>query len=293
MKAISREDLIKKLREKVNNHKSILGCGAGTGITAKMVDGIADLIIIYNSGRFRMAGCGSLAGQLPYGDANTIVLEMANEILPQTTKTPVVAGVCGTDPMRNMNVFLQQLKSIGIAGIQNYPTVGLYDGVFRQNLEETGMGYSLEVEMISKASQLGFLTCPYVFDEKQAEDMATAGADIIVAHMGLTAKGTIGARSTITLEQASKKIESIANAALKVNPKILITCHGGPIATPDDMKYIFENVKNIHGFWGASSIERLAVEKAIPELASQFSNLQMHKDLEFTHTPLNYFKAKL
>jgi len=217
-----------------------------------------------------MAGRGSLAGLMPYGDANAIVVEMAAEVLPIVRSTPVLAGVCGTDPFRRMEVFLPQLSAMGFAGVQNFPTVGLIDGVFRKNLEETGMGYGLEVEMIRIAHSLGLLTCPYVFDESQAREMAEAGADIVVAHMGLTVKGSIGAQTALTLQAASEKVESIRVAATKMNPDILIVCHGGPIAELEDVTYVLTRTRGVHGFFGASSIERLAVEVAITEQTRAF-----------------------
>jgi predicted TIM-barrel enzyme len=248
-----------------------LGVGAGTGISAKFAEaGGADLIIIYNSGRYRMAGRGSLAGLLPYGDANQIVVDMAGEVLPVVKQTPVLAGVCGTDPFRRMEVFLPQLKALGFAGVQNFPTVGLIDGVFRQNLEETGMGYGLEIEMIRLAHSLDMLTCPYVFDEEDAASMAEAGADVLVAHMGLTTKGSIGATTALTLEQAAGRVQAIRDAGVAVSPDVLIICHGGPIAEPEDAKYILENTNGVHGFFGASSIERLAVERGITEQTRAF-----------------------
>jgi predicted TIM-barrel enzyme len=245
--------------------------GAGTGISAKFAEaGGADLIIIYNSGRYRMAGRGSLAGLLPYGDANQIVVDMAAEVLPVVKQTPVMAGVCGTDPFRQMDVFLPQLHALGFAGVQNFPTVGLFDGTFRQNLEETNMGYGLEVEMIRVARKLEMLTCPYVFTAEEARLMAEAGADVLVAHMGLTTKGTIGARTALTLDQAAERVQAIRDGGAAVNPDVLVICHGGPIAEPEDARFILEHARGVHGFFGASSIERLAVERAITEQTRAF-----------------------
>jgi predicted TIM-barrel enzyme len=253
----------------------ILGAGAGTGISAKCAEAAgADLIIIYNSGRYRMAGRGSLAGLMPYGDANAIVMEMAREVLPIVRKTPVLAGVCGTDPFRIMDLFLRDLKGLGFSGVQNFPTVGLIDGLFRENLEETGMGYALEVEMIARAHELDLLTCPYVFNEDEARAMAKAGADLLIAHMGLTTKGTIGARTAITLDQAVERIQAIQKAAVSIQPEILVLCHGGPIADPADAQYIFSRTQGVCGFFGASSIERLPTELAITERVRSFKNLK-------------------
>jgi predicted TIM-barrel enzyme len=272
--AIKRSDIIAKLRREVASGKIILGAGAGTGISAKSGEaGGVDLIIIYNSGRYRMAGRGSLAGLLSYGDANQIVVEMGSEVLPVVKHTPVLAGVCGTDPFRIMEVFLKQLKEQGFSGVQNFPTVGLIDGVFRQNLEETGMGYDLEVEMIKKAHELDLLTTPYVFDEEQAKKMAAAGADIIVAHMGLTTKGTIGAKTALTLDDAVKKVQALCDAAKSVNPDIMVLCHGGPIAEPQDAQYVIARTNGVDGFFGASSIERFATEVGIKQQAEAFKNI--------------------
>jgi predicted TIM-barrel enzyme len=232
-----------------------------------------DIIIIYNSGRYRMAGRGSLAGLLPYGDANAIVMEMAREVLPVVEHTPVLAGVCGTDPFRLMDVFLEEVKAAGFTGVQNFPTVGLFDGVFRQNLEETGMGYGLEVEMIRMAHELDLLTCPYVFTPEDARAMAEAGADVLVPHMGLTTKGSIGAQTAVTLEEAAKRVQAMHDAAKEVNPDIIVLCHGGPIAEPEDAQYILQHTKGVAGFFGASSIERLATERAITEQARRFKSI--------------------
>jgi len=268
---LSREQCLARLRETVRQGVPILGVGAGTGISAKFAEaGGADLIIIYNSGRYRMAGRGSLAGLLAYGDANQIVVDMAAEVLPVVKQTPVMAGVCGTDPFRQMDVFLPQLHALGFAGVQNFPTVGLFDGTFRQNLEETNMGYGLEVEMIRVARKLEMLTCPYVFTAEEARLMAEAGADVLVAHMGLTTKGTIGARTALTLDQAAERVQAIRDGGAAVNPDVLVICHGGPIAEPEDARFILEHTRGVDGFFGASSIERLAVERAITEQTRAF-----------------------
>ena len=255
----------------------VLGAGAGTGISAKCAEaGGADLVIIYNSGRYRMAGRGSLAGLMPYGDANAIVMEMAREVLPVVRKTPVLAGVCGTDPFRVMDRFLRDLKQLGFSGVQNFPTVGLIDGQFRESLEETGMGFNLEVEMIARARELDLLTCPYVFNQDQAKAMAKAGADLLIAHMGLTTKGSIGARTAITLDESVARIQAIREAAVSVRPEILVLCHGGPIAEPDDVQYVFSRTCGVSGFFGASSIERLPTERAITEQVTSFKKLNIH-----------------
>ncbi|MCL6522735.1 MAG: phosphoenolpyruvate hydrolase family protein, partial [Firmicutes bacterium] len=251
---MTREEALRRLRAEVAAGRPVIGAGAGTGISAKFAEkGGVDLIIIYNSGRYRMAGRGSLAGLMPYGDANAIVMEMAREVLPVVEETPVLAGVCGTDPFRLMDVFLREVKEAGFTGVQNFPTVGLIDGVFRQNLEETGMGFDLEVEMIRKAHELDLLTCPYVFDEEQARAMAKAGADVLVPHMGLTAKGSIGARTVLTLEEAARRVQAMHDAAKEVNPDILVLCHGGPIAEPEDAQYVLQHTRGVAGFFGASS----------------------------------------
>jgi len=274
--AFTREEALNKLRKTVAEGRPIIGAGAGTGISAKFAEkGGVDLIIIYNSGRYRMAGRGSLAGLMPYGDANGIVVEMASEVLPVVKDTPVLAGICGTDPFRLMPVFIKQLKEIGFSGVQNFPTVGLIDGVFRQNLEETGMGYDLEIEGIRIAHENDMLTCPYVFSEEDAVKMAEAGADVLVAHMGLTTKGSIGAYTALTLEKAAKKVQAIHDAAKAVREDILVICHGGPIAEPEDAQYIFEHTEGIAGFFGASSIERLPTEVAITEQAAKFKGLRI------------------
>jgi predicted TIM-barrel enzyme len=270
----TRKDHLVQLWAVAQSGRPIVGAGAGTGLSAKCAEaGGADLIIIYNSGRYRMAGRGSLAGLLAYGDANAIVVEMAHEVLPVVKHTPVLAGVNGTDPFRLMGRFLRELKEIGFAGVQNFPTVGLIDGTFRENLEETGMGYGLEVEMIGRAHELDLLTSPYVFDEEQAEQMARAGADVLVAHMGLTTKGTIGARTARTLDDAVARVQAIHDAAVAVNPDILLLCHGGPIAEPEDAATVLSRTCGIAGFFGASSIERLPTERAITEQVKQFKSI--------------------
>src|SRR6266436_1970730 len=271
MPRVARQDLIDKFRAMIARGQPIIGGGAGTGLSAKCEEaGGIDLIVIYNSGRYRMAGRGSLAGLMPYGDANAIVLEMAGEVLPVVTKTPVLAGVNGTDPFRDMDLFLDQLKVLGFAGVQNFPTVGLIDGIFRANLEETGMSYALEIEMISQAHEKDMLTTPYVFSEKEAAAMAIAGADIIVCHLGLTTGGSIGAQTAPKLEDCPKRIDTWAAAALSVNPDILVLAHGGPIADPADADFIMKNTRHCHGFYGASSMERLPVERALTEQVRKF-----------------------
>lgn len=274
MGLFKREEILARLREKVRQGKPIIGGGAGTGITAKMSEaGGIDLLVIYNSGRFRMAGRGSLSGMMPYGDANAIVMDMAREVLPVVKKTPVLAGVCGTDPFRIMKLFLKQVDEAGFSGVQNFPTVGLIDGVFRQNLEETGMGFGLEVDMIRTAHEMGMLTTPYCFNPDEARAMAEAGADILIPHMGLTTKGTIGAKTAVTLEEAARRVQEMHDAAKRVNPDILVLCHGGPIAEPEDVQYIFEHTEGIVGFYGASSMERLPVEPAIQERVQAFTQI--------------------
>ncbi len=275
MPFILREESLRRLRAQVASGIPIIGAGAGTGISAKFAErGGVDLIIIYNSGRYRMAGRGSLAGMLPYGDANAVMMEMAGEVLPVVKNTPVLAGVCGTDPFRLMPVFLREVKAKGFDGVQNFPTVGLFEGVFRANLEETGMGYGLEVEMIRLAHELDLLTCPYVFTPEAAAAMAKAGADVLVPHMGLTTKGAIGAGVALSLGESAKRVQAMRDAAVAVNPDILVLCHGGPIAEPEDAKYILDHTHGIAGFFGASSIERLAVEPAIEGQARRFKNLR-------------------
>lgn len=275
MMAQTRNEVLKKLKAEIAAGNIIVGAGAGAGISAKSGEaGGVDLIIIYNSGKYRMAGRGSLAGLLSYGDANKIVVEMGAEVLPVVKHTPVLAGVCGTDPFRIMEVFLKQLKEQGFAGVQNFPTVGLIDGIFRQNLEETGMGYDLEVEMIKTAHELDLLTAPYVFDTDQAVKMAKAGADIIVAHMGLTTKGTIGAQTALTLDDCVTKVQAICDAGKAVNPELIVLCHGGPIAEPEDAQYIIANTHNVEGFFGASSIERFATEVGIKQQTEAFKAIK-------------------
>ncbi|WP_044640400.1 phosphoenolpyruvate hydrolase family protein [Risungbinella massiliensis] len=274
MPFIPRNEALKALHHNIEKGLPIIGCGAGAGISAKFAEqGGADLIIIYNSGRYRMAGRGSLAGLLPYGDANQIVVDMASEVLPIVKKTPVLAGVCGTDPFRQIPLFLKQLKEMGFDGVQNFPTVGLFDGNFRQNLEETGMGYDLEVEMVREAHKLDMLTCPYVFNEEEAIAMTEAGADVLVAHMGLTTKGSIGAQTALTLEKSAERIQAIHDVAKNINPNVIVLCHGGPIADPGDVEQILALTKGVAGFFGASSIERLATEVAIQEQVEKFKSL--------------------
>jgi len=276
MPFIARDEALTRLRKNIANGIPIIGAGAGTGISAKFAErGGVDLIIIYNSGRYRMAGRGSLAGLMPYGDANAIVQEMAAEVLPVVKDTMVLAGVCGTDPFRLMPVLLKKLKAAGFDGVQNFPTVGLFDGTIRVGLEETGMGYGLEVDMIGEAHKLDMLTCPYVFDPDSARAMAEAGADVLVPHMGLTTKGAIGATTAVTLEESAKRVQAMRDAAVNVNSDIIVLCHGGPIAEPEDAKFIFDNTEGIAGFFGASSIERLATEPAIEGQARKFKALQM------------------
>ena len=272
---MNREQALQQLRATVEVGGVIIGAGAGTGLSAKCVEaGGVDLIIIYNSGRYRMAGRGSLAGLLPYGDANAIVVEMAHEVLPIVEHTPVLAGVCGTDPFRVMPYFLKQLKELGFAGVQNFPTVGLIDGTFRQNLEETGMSFDLEVKMIHQAHALDLLTAPYGFTPEQAQAMARAGADILVPHMGLTTKGSIGAQTALTLDQAVERVQAMHDAAKQFNPDILVLCHGGPIAEPDDAAYVLAHTQGVVGFFGASSMERLPTEVAITETTRRFKQIQ-------------------
>ena len=271
MPRFERKALLKKFRDMVARGEPIVGGGAGTGLSAKCEEaGGVDLIVIYNSGRYRMAGRGSLAGLMPYGDANAIVLEMAGEVLPVVTRTPVLAGVNGTDPFRDMDFFLDQLKAIGFSGVQNFPTVGLIDGIFRANLEETGMSYALEIEMISKAHEKDMLTTPYVFSEKEAAAMAIAGADIIVCHLGLTAGGVIGAQTALKLKDCPARIDAWAASALSINPEIIVLAHGGPIADPADADFIMKNTRKCHGFYGASSMERLPVERALTDQVRKF-----------------------
>jgi predicted TIM-barrel enzyme len=270
----TREEILSRLRARTASGQPIIGAGAGTGISAKSAEaGGIDLIIIYNSGRFRMAGRGSVAGMLPYGDANQIVVEMGAEVLPVVKETPVLAGVCGTDPFRNMRHFLKQIKEMGFSGVQNYPTVAYFEGTARQDMEDTGFGYDLEVEMVALAREMDLFTAPYVYNELEATKMATAGADMLVAHMGLTAKGSIEAMSAQSLDACITKIEAIRDAARAVNPDVLVICHGGPISEPSDLEYILSKVSGLDGFFGASSIERLATERAIRDLVVEFKQV--------------------
>jgi predicted TIM-barrel enzyme len=275
MSFFTREQCLQRLRAQIAAGKPIIGGGAGTGISAKCAEaGGIDLIIIYNSGRFRMAGRGSMSGLMPYGDANQIVMDMAREVLPIVRQTPVLAGVCGTDPFRIMKLFLLEIQAAGFSGVQNFPTVGLIDGSFRQGLEETGMGFDLEVEMIREAHALGLLTCPYVFNEDEARAMASAGADVLIPHMGLTTKGAIGAKTALTLEQAAPRVQALHDAAAAVNPDIIVLCHGGPISEPEDAQYILNHTKGVLGFFGASSIERLPTETAITACVQKFKAIR-------------------
>jgi predicted TIM-barrel enzyme len=276
MPKFERIKLLKKFQQMIKEKRPIIGGGAGTGLSAKCEeDGGIDLIIIYNSGRYRMAGRGSLAGLLSYGNANEIVVDMAQEVLPVVQKTPVLAGVNGTDPFCIFDSFLDNLAKIGFSGVQNFPTVGLIDGTFRANLEETGMGYQLEVDMIQEAHNKGLLTTPYVFDESQAVAMTRAGADIIVIHMGLTTGGSIGAGTSLTLDDCALRINKIAKAAINTREDIIVLCHGGPISKPEDVDFILKLCKNCHGFFGASSMERLPTEKAITKQTKEFKALSL------------------
>jgi predicted TIM-barrel enzyme len=273
--AFTRQEVLDGLRANINAGVPIIGAGAGTGISAKFEEaGGVDMIIIYNSGRFRMAGRGSLAGLMPYGDANGIVMEMAGEVLTVVKDTPVLAGVCGTDPFRQMEVFLGEVRDIGFSGVQNFPTVGLCDGQFRLNLEETGMGYGLEVDMIRLAHEMDLFTTPYAFNPDEARMMAEAGADVIVAHMGLTTKGAIGATTAVTLEQAPARVQEIADAAKDVNTNVICLCHGGPISMPEDAEYVLQRTEGVHGFYGASSMERLPTEVAIRQQLESFKAIR-------------------
>ena len=278
MARVARKDILTTLREQVRRGEPIIGGGAGTGLSAKCEEaGGIDLIVIYNSGRYRMAGRGSLAGLLAYGNANEIVLEMAREVLPVVQRTPVLAGVNGTDPFLLVDHFLKTLGDVGFSGIQNFPTVGLFDGVIRAQLEETGMGYGLEVELVERARTFDLLTTPYVFSEDNARDMARAGADIVVCHMGLTTGGAIGAHTALSLKECVPLIEAWAKAARAANPDVLVLCHGGPIATPDDAAYILQECRSCHGFYGASSLERLPTETALTETARTFKRLGIRR----------------
>ncbi|WP_136660701.1 phosphoenolpyruvate hydrolase family protein [Nitratireductor sp. XY-223] len=269
-----RKELMKKYRGMIASGEPIIGGGAGTGLSAKCEEaGGIDLIVIYNSGRYRMAGRGSLAGLMPYGDANGVVMDMAGEVLPVVRNTPVLAGVCASDPFRLMDRFLDQVKAAGFSGVQNFPTVGLIDGNFRANLEETGMSYGLEVEMIRLAAERDMLTTPYVFSAKDAAAMAQAGADIIVCHLGLTTGGSIGAETAMTLEQCPAVVDEWAAAALAVNASAIILVHGGPVAQPEDAEFVLRHTKNCHGFYGASSMERLPTEVALTEQTRKFKQI--------------------
>jgi predicted TIM-barrel enzyme len=277
MPFIPYSESLKRLRAQLAAGKPIIGAGAGTGISAKFAErGGVDMIIIYNSGRFRMAGRGSASGMMPYGDANAIVVDMSGEVLPVVKDTPVLAGVCGTDPFRMMRVFLPELQRLGFDGVQNFPTVGLIDGQFRQILEETGMGIQLEIDMIAEAHELGMLTCPYVFDEDTARRFTSAGADVVVAHVNTTVAGSIGVQSAaMSLDEAVRRVQVMHDAAKSVNPDVLVLCHGGPIAHPEDAQYVLERAPGVAGFFGASSIERLATESAIEEQTRRFKALKL------------------
>ena len=275
MKAKGRGSLLARFRSKVDSGLPLIGGGAGTGLSAKCAEaGGIDLIVIYNSGRFRMAGRGSLAGLLAYGNANEIVMDMAREILPVVRDTPVLAGINGTDPFMNLDHLLDEVRAIGFAGIQNFPTVGLIDGTFRQNLEETGMSYAMEIDLVALARQKDMLTTPYVFDEDQARQMTEAGADIVVVHMGLTTGGTIGAETSMTLEEAITSVRRIASSALECREDVFVLCHGGPISSPDDAAAVLAACPECHGFYGASSMERLPTERALTEQIRAFGNIR-------------------
>ena len=275
MARIARQDILKKFRAMIRRGEPIIGGGAGTGLSAKCEEaGGIDLIVIYNSGRYRMAGRGSLAGLMPYGNANDIVLEMAREVLPVVKATPVLAGVCGTDPFMIREDLLRRIAALGFSGVQNFPTVGLFDGVIRKQLEETGMGYAREVDMIRAAAQMDLLTTPYVFSEASARDMARAGADIVVCHLGLTTGGAIGAETAVTLKACVPLIESWAAAARKANKDVIVLCHGGPIATPRDAQFILKSCPSCHGFYGASSMERLPTEIALTQTTRKFKRIK-------------------
>jgi predicted TIM-barrel enzyme len=268
---VTRQQILDRFTEVVEGGGRIVGAGAGTGLSAVSAErGGVDLLIVYNSGRFRMAGRGSLAGLMPYGDANAIVMEMAHEVLPVVEHTPVLAGVCGTDPFRRMGWFLDEVARVGFAGVQNFPTVGLVDGTFRANLEETGMGFDLEVEMIAAARERDLLTTPYVFDTEQATAMTQAGADVLVAHMGLTTSGRIGARTALSLDECVERVQAIADAGHAVDPDVRVLCHGGPIAEPDDVDHVLGATTGVVGFFGASSVERLPTETAIADQVRRF-----------------------
>ncbi|MGN9912836.1 phosphoenolpyruvate hydrolase family protein [Phytohabitans sp. LJ34] len=275
---MDRATALARLRATIDAGRPVIGAGAGTGISAKAAEaGGVDLIIIYNSGRYRMAGRGSLSGLLAYGDANQIVVDMSREVLPIVRYTPVLAGVNGTDPFRVMGRFLDELAALGFAGVQNFPTVGLIDGVFRENLEETGMGYDLEVEMIRLARERELLTAPYVFDVESTVAMTEAGADILVPHMGLTTSGTIGAKTALSLAESAARVQEMRDAAVAVNPDVIVLCHGGPIAEPDDAAYILANTTGVVGFFGASSVERLPTERAIKQQVADFKSISIEE----------------
>ena len=273
--AFTRQEVLARLKKVIAEGRPIIGGGAGTGISAKFEEaGGIDLLVIYNSGRYRMAGRGSMAGLMPYGDANAIVMEMASEVLPVVKNTPVLAGVCGTDPFRLMPVYLKQIQEVGFSGVQNFPTVGLCDGLFRKNLEETGMGFGLEVDMVHIAHEMDLFTTPYVFNTEEAKAMTKAGADVIVAHLGLTTKGSIGASTAVSLEEAPQRVQEICEAAKSIRADVICLCHGGPLAMPDDVSYVLKRTKGIHGFYGASSMERLPTEIAIKEQVEKFKILR-------------------
>lgn len=275
--AFGREEILQRLKKTVDGGRPIIIAGAGTGISAKFEEaGGVDLIILYNSGKFRMAGQSSIAGLMPYGDANAIVMEIANEVLQVIKKTPVIAGVCGTDPFRSMAVFLKEIKEIGFSGVQNFPTVSIYDGIFRRKLEDSGISFDLEVDMIKKAHELNLFTVPYAFNPDEAKAMAEAGADIIVAHLGPTVRGFSELSLTLSLEEAARKVQEICDEAKKTNPSIMCLCHGGPIAEPKDTKYILQKTTGLHGFCGASSVERYPTEIAIKEQIKKFKSINFN-----------------
>lgn len=273
---MTRQQALSGLRTQIERGKPIIGAGAGIGLSAKCAeDGGVDLIVVYNSGRYRMAGRSSMAGLMPYGDANAIVVEMAGDVLPVVRHTPVLAGVCGTDPFRIMSVFLEDLKRLGFAGVQNFPTVGLFDGLVRQNLEETGLGYEHEVEMIRVARGLDLLTAAYVFNEQEARAMAEAGADVLVPHLGTTTKGAAGAQTAISLDESVERVQAMHDAGKEVDPGLIVLCHGGPIAEPDDAQYVLERTSGVVGFFGASSTERIPTEIAITETMRRFKSIRV------------------
>jgi len=272
----SRQEILKRLRGKIAEGRPVVGGGAGTGISAKCEEaGGIDLIVIYNSGRFRMAGRGSMCGTMPYGNANQVMKEMAYEVLTAVRHTPILAGVCATDPFMLRDLFLQELKAMGFAGIQNFPTVGLIDGNYRQNLEDVGISYQVEVEMVAKAREMDLLTTPYVFNPDEAKQMTKAGADLVVAHMGLTVSGTIGAKYHKTLEQAVGEIQAMTDAAKSVRDDVIVICHGGPIASPEDAQFILDRCEGVDGFYGASSMERLPTEIAMTKQVQDFVSLKL------------------